>query len=139
MQLPKVYADFNAIEYLPEEPSLAEVALTGYGTLASLATQRLRLSEGMAVLIFEPNDIECEATVHFDSSRRDPAGRVGEWVARVEHRNIRTSTEPEVAGSELPCLVCGSIFPAQPRNYRETCSNCGASVMEPLAPPRNAA
>jgi hypothetical protein len=139
MPLHKVYADFNAIEYRADEPAIATVALTGYGTLASLATQKLRLSEGMSVLIFEPNDVECEATVHFDLSRLDPAGRMGEWVARVVHRNIRSSTEPGSAGAELPCLVCGATFPSQPRNYRETCATCGASVMEPLAPPKNAA
>jgi hypothetical protein len=39
MPLPKVYAGFNAIEYRADEPAIATVALTEYGTLASLATQ----------------------------------------------------------------------------------------------------
>ena len=51
MPLPKVYADFNAIEYLAAEPPLAEIALTGYGTLSSLAAQKLRLSEDLRVLV----------------------------------------------------------------------------------------
>jgi hypothetical protein len=143
MPLPRIYADFNAIEYPAEEPSVAELPLTGYGTLSSLARQNLRLKEGMRVLIFEPNDIECEATVHFDTSRQDPAGRTGEWVARIEHRSIRSSAEPEEAGMDFPCIVCGSKFESASsvgtRNYQEKCARCGASVMEPLAPPHHAA
>ena len=139
MHLPKVYADFNAIEYLAEAHSTATIALTGYGTLASLAKQKLRLAEGMKVLVFEPNDIECEAIVHFDLSRRDPAGRAGEWVARIEHKNIRSSVEQGQPGFDFPCIVCGRVFGETARNYREVCAGCGASVMEPLAPPTNAA
>jgi len=143
MPLPRVYADFNAIEYLGEGPFAAELALTGYGTLASLARQKLRLVEGMAVLLCEPNDIECEAVVHFDSSRKDPAGRSGEWIALIaDHRAIRDSKEADASSNEHPCIVCGNDFATQliaNRNYEETCSHCGASVMEPMAPPKSAA
>jgi hypothetical protein len=143
MPLPRIYADFNAIEYLGEGSSSAEVPLTGYGTLASLARQKLRLFEGMAVLLYEPSDIECEAVVHFDYSRKDPAGRVGAWVARIaDHRAIRDSKQSEEPSSEHPCIICGGDFAPQlagARNYMETCIHCGASVMEPMAPPKSAA
>ena len=140
MPLPKVYADFNAIEYLAAEPPLAEIALTGYGTLSSLAAQKLRLSEDLRVLVYEPNDIECEATVHFDRSRHDPAGRSGEWVARIDHTKIRASAEHQTPELDFPCIVCGAIFShREGRNYREVCTGCGTSVMEPLMPPKNAA
>jgi ribosomal protein L37AE/L43A len=134
--LPRVYADFNAIEYPPDAP-LAEMPLTGYGTLASLARQRLRLSEGMALVLFETNDIECEVTVHFDRSRTDPAGRQGEWVARFDHRLVQDCVRTEEQHVEQhPCIVCGSqSFEQMPRNYTEVCSRCGASVMEPMLPP----
>ena len=78
----------NAIEYLPGV-SCAEMLLTGLGTLGSLARQGLRLEEGMSLVLVEPNDIECEATVHLDWSRTDPAGRKGEWVARSDHGLVR--------------------------------------------------
>jgi hypothetical protein len=137
MPLPRVYADFNAIESRPGE-SAAEMSLTGFGTLASLARQRLRLSEGMPVVLFEPNDIECEATVHFDTSRTVPAGRQGEWIARFDHRMVRDLPQ---TGEELPedhpCIVCGKPFFGQEvhRTYTDNCVNCGASVMEPMLPP----
>ena len=141
MPLPHVYADFNAIEYSSEGTICAEIALTGYGTLASLARQRLRLVEGMPLLLYEPNDIECEAVAHFDSSRKDPAGRVGEWVARItDHRTIRESKLPEEYSNAHPCIVCGGDFTAQltsaGRSYNETCIYCGSSVMAPMASPQ---
>ncbi len=143
MPVPRVYADFNAIEYLDGGSSMAEMALTGYGTLASLARQRLRLSEGLLLLLYESNDIECEAVAHFDQSRKDPAGRIGEWVALIDdHRNIRDCTEPPEASNEHPCIVCGNDFASQSltrgRDYKEICVNCGASVMEPMMPPQSA-
>lgn len=137
MPLPYVYADFNAIEY-PSDQSLAEMPLTGLGTLASLAMQRIRLTEGMALVLFEPEDIECEVTVHFDTARADPAGRQGEWIARFDHRLVRdTSRAGLTVPNEYPCIVCGQSFfgPALGRNYTAICRNCGASVMEPMLPP----
>jgi ribosomal protein L37AE/L43A len=137
MSLPRVYADFNAIEY-PPGVSFAEMPLTGFGTLGSLARQGLRLSEGMALVLFEPNDIECEATVHFDWSRTDPAGRKGEWVARFDHRLVRDiENTGESAPQEHPCIVCGKPF-EQHRAYTDVCVNCGTSVMEPMLPPSSA-
>lgn len=143
MPIPRVYADFNALECIGEGSSAAEMALTGYGTLASLARQNIRLVEGMQLLLSEPGDIECEAVAHFDATRKDPAGRIGEWVARIaDHRNVRDCTETTEPSNEHPCIVCGLDLMAQrttlARNYKETCVGCGASVMEPLAPPHNA-
>lgn len=142
MSLPYIYADFNAVEYLDDERSQARMALTGYGTLASLARQRLRLAEGMALVLYEPNDIECEAVMHFDTSRRDPAGRLGEWVAVFDPRKIRNCTQPQETSQEHPCIVCDRDFLAEPsaptRNFKENCISCGASVMEPMTPPEDA-
>lgn len=140
MPLPRVYADFNAIEYPPGKV-LAVMPLTGFGTLASLAMQRIRLAEGMALVLFEPNDIECEAVVHFDATRVDPAGRQGEWVARFDHHLVRDAPQTgESVPMEHPCIVCGKSFFGQAlgRTYTAVCSNCGASVMEPMLPPDRA-
>lgn len=141
MTLPQVYADFNAIEYPCEceGETMAEMPVTGYGTLASLAQQGLRLEEGMALLLVEPCDIECECVMRFDRTRKDPAGRDGAWIAVFDHTTIRDST---IASYDLlvqPCVDCGQEgFPASlgvRRNYTETCLYCGASVMAPMAPP----
>jgi hypothetical protein len=140
MSLPRGYADFNAIEY-PPSVSCAEMPLTGFGTLGSLARQGLRLEEGMSLVLFEPNDIECEATIHFDWSRTDPAGRNGEWVARFAPRLVRDlENTGESVPQEHPCIVCGKPFFGQElrRAYTEVCVNCGASVMEPMLPPGSA-
>ena len=140
MPIPRVYADFNAIEYCGEGSHAAEMALTGYGTLASLAGQGIRLTEGMTLLLFEPMDIECEATAHFDVARKDPAARIGAWVGRIaDHRNIRDCTEPSETSRAHPCIVCSHDFFAHQkiisRTYTEICACCGASVMAPMAPP----
>lgn len=142
LSLPRVYADFNAIEGPIKGSSILEMPLTGYGTLASLARQKLQLSEGMLMLFFEPGDIECEATVHFDTSRKDPANRVGEWVAQIDPASIRDNNGLEESSNAHPCIVCGHDFmtglgSSAARNYKEVCICCGASVMAPMANPEN--
>lgn len=137
MPLVCVYADFNAIEYV-EGSSLAEMPLTGYGTLASLAQQRVRLVEGMRMLLYEPNDIECEVQVHFDTARHDPAGRLGAWIARFDHSTIRSTSLDDFSFTSHPCIVCGTDFrnaASEVGDYTECCAHCGASVMLPLAKP----
>ena len=142
MATPRVYADFNAIEYVPESTTQAILALTGYGTLASLSRQRIRLTEGLALIFYEPNDIECEGVAHFDATRKDPAGRVGEWVARIDHQDIRDCTQDDPLSSDHPCIGCGTdlaqAFKNRARNYTEHCPKCGESVMAPMAPPASA-
>ena len=142
MSTPRVYADFNGIEYSSSDPSVASIGLTGYGTLASLSNQKLRLAEGMALLLYEPNDNEVEGIAYFDTSRTDPSGRKGVWLARIAHRNIRDCTQPGPENHEHFCFGCGqSLLPhlkAVGQHYIESCPHCGTSVMAPLASPENA-
>jgi hypothetical protein len=139
MPAPRVYADFNAIEYLASDRSAALLNLTGYGTLASLSLQKLRLTEGLSLVLYEPDDIEADATVHFDESRLDPIGRSGSWVARLDARKIRSCVGGETLGREHPCFGCGKDlsdhFLSVGRYYDESCPQCGASVMAPLSRP----
>ena len=143
MNPPRVYADFNSLEYHDTQRSAASVGLTGYGTLASLSRQHLQLQEGMALLLYEPNDIEVEGVAYFDSAREDPAGRAGEWMARVDPSRFRDCTEPEARAQEHLCFSCGrNIYfhlSQVGQQYKELCPSCGTSVMAPLAPPHNAA
>jgi hypothetical protein len=140
--VPRVYADFNAIEYPSGGGVDAVIALTGYGTLASLARQRLWLREGMKLMLYEPNDIECEGVAHFDKARIDPAGRLGEWVAHVNHTLVKANTTETHEPSTHPCSGCGedlnAFFRISGRSYSERCPLCNTSVMAPLAHPENA-
>ena len=141
--LPRVYADFNAIEHLGDRSSNAEIPLTGYGTLASLSRQGLRLTEGMKLVLYEPGDIECEGVASFDQARTDPAGRSGEWIARLNHTLIRENLTEIDEPTTHPCSGCGAdlniVFKDQGRSYAEHCPTCGTSVMAPMAPPQSAA
>lgn len=138
---PRVYADFNAIEH--QDAGCSLLPLTGYGTLASLSRQQIRLVEGQELVLFEPNEVECEATVYYDRSSVGPAGIVGEWVARIPTGAFRGCTEAEQPTLEHPCSGCGldleKYQPVNWRSYHEVCSKCGAPVMALLAPPPSAA
>jgi len=137
----RLYADFNAIE--PQDDGYSLLPLTGYGTLASLSKQRIQLVEGQELVLFEPNDVECSATVYYDMDRLGPAGIMGEWVARIPKNGFRTCTGTEELTIEHPCSGCGlDLEKNQPihwRSYHEVCAKCGTPVMAPLAPPRSAA
>lgn len=139
MNPPRIYADFNAIEYLDGSRVEARMSITGYGSLASLSKQKIRLSEGLRLTLFEPGDVEVTGVAHFDPARRDPAGRAGEWVVQFRASEIRDSA----CGSELTrehlCFSCGENMYTHldkvGRRYVESCPRCGTSVMEPLGPP----
>jgi len=140
MDVPRVYADFNALPSarpLPGSPRV-RMEITGLGTIRSLAGQGLRLFEGMSVLLFEPGDIQCLATMHFDLSLADPAGRAGAWTAELDPSEIEDSMLVEQTIGH-PCLSCGRDLDAYLAsagfNYTQNCPHCGASVMEPMAAP----
>lgn len=139
MNQPYVYADFNGIEYLSPDRSEAILDLSGYGTLASLARQRIRLAEGMALMLFEPNDLEVLGTAHFDSCRRAPNGGVGAWVARIDATSIRPSVHPAEPSKEHLCIGCGlnlyQHLSVSGRMFQESCPACGVSILAPLSPP----
>jgi hypothetical protein len=143
--IPHVYADFNALPGAARRAGVQTVAMeiTGYGTLQSLASQGIRLAEGMLLLLYEPNDIQCEAVAHFDKELLDPAGRVGAWVGVLDPSNVKDSAVPEPSSGAHPCISCGfdlsAHLLAHGRKYAEHCPRCGASVMEPMAPPHGVA
>jgi hypothetical protein len=139
---PRFYADFNGIEYLDADQSHAVLELAGYGALASLGEQKLRLTEGMAVVIYEPDDIEADAVVRFDRARTDPAGRTGAWVAHLDARKIRTCAEGTAMPETHPCFGGGRDlkphFRIVGQRYNEHCPDCGTDVMSPMLPPSDA-
>jgi hypothetical protein len=140
MTIPHVYADFNALPNAASRPGSAMVRMeiTGLGTIRSLARQRLRLHEGMSVLLFEPRDIQCLAKVYFDPSLSDPAGRSGAWIAELDPSAIEVSLLEEPDAGH-PCLSCrcdlAEYLARTGCNYTQSCPHCEASVMAPLAKP----
>lgn len=138
MELPRVYADFNGIEH-SEDGASAVVHLTGYGTIRSLSNQKLRLAEGMAIVV-ESDDIEADAIAHFDSTLKDPAGRTGAWVARLDPKQFRDAAKGDDFQNGHACFECGKDLKqiTYYQRYNEHCPDCGTSVMAPLAPPASA-
>jgi hypothetical protein len=137
MPLPRVYADFNSLEYINEDGSISRLGLTGYGTISSLSRQKLRLVEGMPIICFEPNDIEVQGIAHFDNSVCDPAGRIGSWFAIIDQHKVKNVDISEEENFEHPCFHCGANLKEHlhrvGQHYNEHCPNCGTSVMAPLA------
>jgi hypothetical protein len=136
---PRVYADFNCIEYSQDLENLDSLKITGYGTLASLSRQKIQLKEGMELTLVTPNDIECEAIVKFNENVPCPSGATGAWVAYFNHNNIRKCVGVESEEFSHPCFNCGedleSHFKLFGRLYAEHCPLCGVSIMAPMAKP----
>ncbi len=139
---PRVYADFNGIEYSQDQESLDSLEITGYGTLASLSRQKIQLKEGMELTLVTPNDIECEVIVKFNEKVSCPSGAMGAWVAYFNHNNIRDCVDVECEDFSHPCFNCGleleSHFKLVGRHYKESCPACGVSIMAPMAKPKRA-
>ena len=141
-RIPRVYADFNGIEYSQDPETLDFLKITGYGTLASLSRQKIKLEEGMQLVLVTPNDIECEAIVKFNEEVLCPSGAKGAWVAYFNHNNIKDCVNLEAEDFSHPCFNCGvnlePHFKLVGRLYKESCPMCGVSVMAPMLKPEKA-
>ena len=140
---PLIYADFNSLEPYSYGSYDSRVDLVGYGSLRSLARQKIQLSEGMRLIICEPGDLEADGIAHFDQTTTDPAGRSGKWFALLNRDEIRKSTQEDILTDDHPCFECGEdlnkILATKARNYTEKCPICNTSIMKPLeAPPTDA-
>jgi|SRR3954469_20833745 len=138
-KIPRVYADFNGIEYSQNLEGLDSLKITGYGTLASLSRQKIKLKEGMELTLITPNDIECEVFVMFDEKVSCPSGASGAWVAYFKHKNVKDCVDLEAEDFSHPCFNCGvnlePHFKLVGRLYKESCPICGVSIMAPMAKP----
>jgi hypothetical protein len=136
----KIYADFNGIVVCPGGLPNSCLDLTGYGTLASLSRHRIRLSEGLVLTFYEPDDIEVEAEVFYDTTHRGKFTAPGRWLARFNSVKIRNSEVTEARERpEHLCFTCRldltEYLRLVGRQYNEACPSCGTSVMHPLLPP----
>ena len=136
----RVYADFNGVDGVTGEPAMACLLLTGYGTIASLNNQQIRLREGMRLIFFTPSDIEVEGDVFFDRENPGKFSAVGQWKAKYNQDEVRDSIVAD-EGDPLKhlCFDCRldikDYLNTVGQSYAETCPNCGTDVMYPLLPP----
>lgn len=142
MKIPFVYADFNSLESASIGSYDSRIDLVGYGSLMSLSRQKIQLSEGMRLIVYEPNDIEAEGVAHFDWTESDPAGRDGKWYALINKDEINESSQEDLSDESHLCFGCGGdlneLLTTKARNYTEECPVCRTSVMKPLEPPKDA-
>lgn len=135
-----IYADFNGIFELDQEPGYFLLDLTGYGTLAYLSTQRVRLHQIKHLSLGDADGLQViGAEICFLKSM--VTDRCSGWFAKFLRSDIHEGThvvEPE----SHPCFNCQMdlkpFLDKVGRNFNEHCPNCGTSVMYPLLPPGDA-
>ena len=139
----RIYADFNAQldPGGPGRPGL--VCLERLGTLRDLCDARIRLREGLPLLLYtdstEDEDIEIEAIARWIA---DPAAANGGiWAgefAPAAFRDVPKYRDRDVL-EWFPCGACGFNLADDIRrsglNSSTTCPQCGVRVHSPIAPP----
>ena len=139
----KVYADFNALLDVGGPGRHGLVHLDRLGTLRDLCAARLRLREGLTLILrsdsSEDEDLEIEATVRWSSDPRALDG--GCWVGEFDpeaFRDVPAQSERSVS-DWFPCGSCGTNLAADIRrsglNSSTTCVACGTRVHALIAPP----
>jgi hypothetical protein len=140
---PRVYADFNACLDLGGDDRPGLVHLERLGTLRDLCAARLRLCEGMRLLLHSDSsaeeDLEVEATARWLWSSR--AFGEGSWVGEFDPVAFREV--PAQRGKSVkewfPCARCGTNLKGQIEQHGldrgSRCVACAARVHSPLDPP----
>ena len=133
-----IYADFNGITRLLEDDDFEYLDLTGYGTLQSLNSLRIKLKEGMGFIFYEPGDIEVVAEVLFDRTAESKITTKGRWLARFKKGTIRECKKLDKFETH-PCFNCREDFVPYLKkvgqDYKEICPKCGTSIVYPLTEP----
>jgi hypothetical protein len=139
MTFPRIYADFNGLDRSPADRDRVAIHLHYFGTLVDLCRQRVRLTEGLVVVVYsdsdESEDLEATGVVHFDINTK-------QWFAEFDESQIRyVNTKPNEA-LRLLCWSCGAeLWVSGDRRsiqIGDVCASCRASIHEPLAPPDGA-
>ena len=135
----RIYADFNGIESPSEDAAQCLLDLTGYGTLASLSLQQIRLHEGMSLTLFDPDGLEVEAVALFDESKVGKDSHSSGWLAKFKCSLIKECTPVLHDFDKHLCFKCRRDLKSHllevGQQYKEICPYCETSVMFPLLPP----
>ena len=136
-KIPVVYADFNGIRISRQTNNSHVVPLDTYGTLKGLTNQKIRLKEGMELVIYmdsaDDEDLEAKSIVHFDPSNQF-------WVAEINKDDILyVPGHQEWHQEEFLCFQCRKnlepFFEKHGRNKQTCCPDCGFSIFYPISPP----
>lgn len=134
-----VFVDFNGFGNI-EDDNFSFLDLCGYGTIASLSNQMIRLEVGMELVLFAPGDIEVDAVIEFYTEIKDKFNLGGKWFGKFEKGAIRASktAEDQYDYSHF-CFNCrlelSEFLDEIGRQYSENCPNCNTPIMFPLLPP----
>ncbi len=139
MPPPRIYADFNGLS--GERGKGWSVPLDTMGTLKDLANAGVRLSNGLQLVVFdqsdEVEDLEANATAHFDSVR-------GVWAAEIGVEGYRyVPTRGQEEARAFLCVACRT--PLDPfiqsvgLQIGDLCPSCATPIHAPLIPPEGLA
>lgn len=138
----RVYADFNGIESSSEDDGLCHLDLTGYGTLASLSLQQIRLYEGMPLTLFDPDGLEVKAIAFYDARKVGENINSSGWFAKFQRGLIKECVPTLHDYDKHLCFKCRRDLKQYLREvgqeYKEKCPHCKTSIMFSLLPPARA-
>jgi hypothetical protein len=129
MSIPRIFADFNGL-------TDNEVGLEYFGSLRDLSRLRLRLSEGMKLVVYDPSDgdevMEMEGMAAY---------RHGRWGAVLDASSFRRVPNQSVSEPpfDFPCFHCGKDiygWLCESKLQEDTaCPECRGLVKEALRKP----
>ena len=139
-ELPDIYADFNGIGRVADEPSCLGVELDTLGTLTDLTNAGIRLRDGVRLTIWdgsdEAEDLEADTVVVFDEAR-------AVWLATFPEGDLRyVPRKDRQRGSQFLCLGCRSDLAERLAALRTVtgsrggCPHCGTPIDAAIAPPQ---
>jgi hypothetical protein len=132
----RIYADFNGIEKCEFDSDLLCLNLTGYGTLASLSFNEVKLFKGQVLELSDPDGTSVFGTVYFDKNKisKNCSG----WFAKFREDEISEGEPLKYDKNAHLCFKCRkNIKPHLDmvgRQYKENCPYCGTPIMFPLLP-----
>ena len=130
-----VYADFNGIIRLEHDSDFEYLDVCGRGTIKDLNSQKIALSEGLALTLFEPEDIQVKAIMHFFPSVKDKNCPDGKWLGKYKPEDVIDS-KIQNNDAKLVCFKCDYSFPENKGfNFQMQCPKCSTRITYALLPP----
>ena len=137
MKFPRIYADYNGLQASSRNLSKLAVALDTFGTLRVLSNARVRLQDGVQLVIFDysddEEDLENTVTVYWEEARN-------RWLAKfLEEDVVYIPKRDRTENNEFLCLKCrlplqGHIEKNE-TNENSACPRCGEKIFAAIKPP----